>query len=540
MKAVLAGLCLALVAGSASARPVGSTQMPMIDRTGIRPMLMVDGAPFFMLGGEVNNSSNTPLLLPKVWSVAARLGANTVAMPVGWGQIEPDEGRYDFSFVDILLQQARAHGQRLDLVWFATWKNGGIGSAPGWVRADHVRFARDRDEQGQELGAFSPFGSQTLAADSRAFAALMRHLAIVDKTHVAIVVQVENEPGLFGLPRDHGAAANAAYALPVPTALAQAFGHAAGSWRDVFGPLAENAFMSWHIGRYVDTVAAAGKAELPLPMYVNAAVSDPLLPTPNPAWVSSGSPDYNMIGVWKIAAPHLDWVSPDIYWPDWPRARAFLDAYNRSDNPLMIPEIGNAPAFARLFWAVVGRGGIGFSPFGMDDTGYVNYPLGTKVLDAATIDAFAANYRFFAPNAAGWLSLARTCPVWGTARDTGQDQQQIFGPWSVTVRYGQWMIGDESWTFVPVDPSPNATRPVGGAAVLQLAPGDFLVMGRDVRIAFSRPDHGRWEYERVETGRLLPSGHWQPSYPLGGDQTDYGINIGNEPMLVRVRLTAVH
>ena len=499
---------------------------------------MVDGAPFFILGAEVNNSSNTTVLLPKVWSVAARLGSNTVAMPVGWGQIEPGEGRYDFSFVDALLQQARAHGQRLDLTWFATWKNGGIGYAPEWVRENRQRFPRDRDEQGNELGAFSPFGTQTLAADARAFAALMGHLALVDKHHTVIVVQVENEPGLFGLPRDHGAAADAAYAAPVPAALAGAVGHAGGTWRDVFGPLAENAFMSWYIGRYVDAVATAGKARLPLPMYVNAAVSDPLRPNPDPAWVSSGSPDYNMIAVWKAAAPHLDWVSPDIYWPDWPRAQAFFDAYTRSDNPLMIPEIGNAPAFARLFWAVVGRGGIGFSPFGMDDTGYVNYPLGTKVLDAATIDAFATNYRFFAPNAAGWLRLARDKTAWGTSRDAGQSQMHRFGAWTVTVRYGQWMIGDENWTFVPVDPSPNATRPVGGAAVLELAPDDFLVMGRDIRVSFARSDRGRWEYKRVETGRLQPSGRWQTLYPLGGDQTDYGINIGNEPKLVRVRLVA--
>ena len=48
---------------------------------------------------------------------------------------------------------------------------------------------------------------------------------------------------------------------------------------------------------------------------------------------------------------------------------------------------------------------IGFAPFGMDATGYSNYPLGAKDMDAAALDAFAAKYAAFADVASAWPRL---------------------------------------------------------------------------------------------------------------------------------------
>jgi beta-galactosidase GanA len=39
------------------------------------------------------------------------------------GQVEPEEGTFDFSFVDTLLELARERRVRLVLLRFATWKN---------------------------------------------------------------------------------------------------------------------------------------------------------------------------------------------------------------------------------------------------------------------------------------------------------------------------------------------------------------------------------------------------------------------------------
>ena len=49
-----------------------------------------------------------------------------------------------------------------------------------------------------------------------------------------------------------------------------------GSWSEVFGDRADEYFQAWSVARFIGEVAAAGKAEYPLPMYVNAALRDPL------------------------------------------------------------------------------------------------------------------------------------------------------------------------------------------------------------------------------------------------------------------------
>ena len=75
--------------------------------------------------------------------------------------------------------------------------------------------------------------------------------------------------------------------------------------------------------------------------------------------------------------------------------------------PLLVPEIGNDPVFARYFYDVLGAQAIGIVPFGIDYTGYSNFPLGAKNIDEA-IDAFARPYRLLAPMAREWARLSFT------------------------------------------------------------------------------------------------------------------------------------
>ena len=109
-----------------------------------------------MLGAQVNNSSNYPAMLPNVWQVVDPLHANTVEIPVAWEQVEPVEGRFDFSFVDALLPEARQHNVRLVLLWFGAFKNTSPSYAPEWVKGDTKRFPRMITKEGKTHYVLSP------------------------------------------------------------------------------------------------------------------------------------------------------------------------------------------------------------------------------------------------------------------------------------------------------------------------------------------------------------------------------------------------
>src|SRR4051812_25010199 len=122
---LLLGCCLGSaaspVAGAAPQAAAGDGSLPRIVHEGGRSALVVDGAPFLVLGVQVNNSSAWPAMLPKVWPAVEALHANTVEFPIYWEQFEPKRGEFDTTVLDTLLAEARAHGVRLVLLWFGTW-----------------------------------------------------------------------------------------------------------------------------------------------------------------------------------------------------------------------------------------------------------------------------------------------------------------------------------------------------------------------------------------------------------------------------------
>ena len=165
-----------MAAALAAAPVLAAPDLPHLVSQNGRSALIVDGKPFLMLGAQVNNSANYPAALPNVWPTVDKLGANTIEVPVAWEQIEPTEGKFDFSFLDVLLKEARAHDKRLVILWFGTWKNTNANYTPAWVKLDPKRFPRMINTKGQLHYVLSPLGANTLAADRNAFTHLMQHL----------------------------------------------------------------------------------------------------------------------------------------------------------------------------------------------------------------------------------------------------------------------------------------------------------------------------------------------------------------------------
>ena len=259
--------CCALL--SASAQPHVVSAIPHLEKRGTATQLIVDGKPFLVLGGELHNSSssNSEYVDPILTKLSS-IHLNTVLAAVCWDLVEPTEGKFDFSLVAGLIQDARRHNLRLVLLWFGSWKNGVSTYAPVWVKTDLERFPRAQDKDGNSLEILSTLSEVSRDADARAFAALMRHIRIVDgDAHTVLMIQVENEVGVLTETRDRSAAAEKAFRGPVPSELMialeknkntlipglykrwEAGGFKTyGNWEEIFGvgDETDEIFMAWN------------------------------------------------------------------------------------------------------------------------------------------------------------------------------------------------------------------------------------------------------------------------------------------------------
>jgi hypothetical protein len=494
--------------------------------------LLVDGRPYLVLGGQVHNSSAWPSELPRVWKALAELHANTVEAPVYWEQIEPQPGNFSWDNVDLLVKGAREHNLHVVLLWFGTWKNGNMHYVPEWVKTDTKRFPRVIRADGEPIDVLSASSRANLEADKAAFTALMRHLKALDgDEHTLLLVQVENESGIIGSPRDFSPESNKEFAGQVPADMLAAAHKQPGTWREVFGGEADELFQLYHQAHYLDEIAAAGKAEFDIPLYMNVWLSYPPaeLPerrTPIPGiQYPSGGAVQRWVGLWRTLAPSVNAIAPDIYGDDAGFVREVLAAYHRPDNPLLVPEIGKRDSFARYDFLALGEGAVGIAPFGID-------PRGWNILGDVPAAAHARNFALLAPMVREIATLNFEGKLKASMEEVGAAQQELdFGSWQATVSYGF--------------PQPDGRRPPGtndahGVALVgQLGPDEFLVTAVDGSVSFHLPGRlpgMRMQILAAEEGSYQ-GGVWKPVRLLNGDETDRGLQFhADDAAVVRVKL----
>ncbi len=464
---------------------VSPAQVVKLNKAKQHSQLMVDGKPFHMLGGELGNSTASwlPHQIDSVFSRLKQLNLNTVLVPAYWELIEPEQGKFSFTEVDNAINIARKHDLKVVFLWFGSWKNSMSCYAPQWIKSNRSKYPYIKTKDGRNHEIMSPFAQSNLNADLNAFVTFMKHINNVDKEYgTVLMVQIENEIGMIPEARDHSDDANRLYQSNVPSELIdylkknkkdlhpvllnkwQTTNYTEkGSWTTVFGDdiYTEELFMAWHFGHYVNKLALSGKQVHNIPMYLNAALnSRGRLPG---AYPSAGPLDH-LIDIWRVAAPKIDFISPDIYDPGF---KTWCSKYNRDFNPLFIPEIRLDDANAiQVLYAIGEHGALGFSPFSIEDSRLEDNPLAKSYSILAKLQPVIARKQL--------VDKVRGVHFDNETRDTTIN----LGSYSIQFKH-DYTLG---WDAKAKD---GSQWPEAGAIIIELADGEYLVAGSGVVATFA-------------------------------------------------------
>jgi hypothetical protein len=549
-----------------------SSGPPHLQKQGTATQLLVDGKPFIALSGELTGDAATSVEnMAPIWPKLAAANLNAVIVAVSWAQLEPEEGKFNYTMVDDVVAKARENRMKVIFIWFASWKNGTSSYAPYWVKKDYQRFPRIQIDDGKTVSISGPiellstFGTATRDADAAGFAALMHHIGQIDSSqHTVIMMQVENEVGVLRDTRDRSPAANRAFAGPVPAELMQYLqahkdslipelrdvwaangSKTSGTWEEVFGPgkpasveipiqttsppmsalehenswqqlhwPSDEIFMAWNYARYIEQVAVAGKAAYNIPMYVNG-----WLQQPNHAWLGtypSGGPMPQVHDIWRAGAPDIDILAPDLYLAYFDQV---CERFTRNGNPLFIPET-NASA-PNVVMAVGKYNTIGFSPFGVDG----NRPIAQDLADA---------YRMIEQMSPVIVAHQGTDSIAAQRLSNGEAPETVkLGNYNLTLTYAgrnMHLAPQARGGVVGSAPPPASGAPVeppgdAAAILINTAPDEFYLadVGAGVRVDFApnTPGPGNVGLGDVQEGRFV-DGKWQVIRQLAGDDTAQG------------------
>lgn len=486
--------------------------------------LIVNNRPFLSVAGEVHNSSSSSVeYMEKIWPKLVQMNLNTVLVPVSWELVEPKEGQFNFDLIDSLIIKARESNLKIIFLWFGSWKNMVSTYVPGWVKSDPDRYSLFCIKNGEKLQMLSAFEKENILADSRAFAALMKHVKQVDaREQTVIMIQVENEVGTQGGGRDYSKLALEAYKNKVPKELilylqknnstlipefkkiwASNGFKTSGNWVEIFGEgiACNEIFMAWHLAHYIGEVIKAGKGEYNIPMFVNASVGRQ---DGKPGTYPSGGPLPFVMDVWRAGAPELDMLCPDIYVSNFAE---WCERYTQSGNPLYIPETGGGETGAiNALQAFCNFNAIGFSPFGIESR--VEDP------DNGSIPQIYGIIRQLTPlilTKKGKLQMVAISGRPEKAKDS-------------TI-LGRYLIDLE---FRKSRSSSDENTELSYALLIETGPDEFIAAGKNVNIQFALTKNpGKITGILAAEEGSFENGIWIPGRRLNGDEIMASYDMSN-------------
>ncbi len=279
--------------------------------------------------------------------------------------------------------------------------------------------------------------------------------------------------------------------------------------------------MAWYFARYAGQVAAAGKAEYPLPMYVNAAINPAKLQA-RP--IPQRGPLPHLMDIWRTGAPQIDFFSPDIYFPNF---KEWCEKYDRARNPLFIPE--TRPDTANLFFAVGQCNAMGYSPFGIEDE--FSKPRINNLSLAKCYETLSQLTPLILKNQ-GMGTMA------GVVLDeTNQTQQIQLGSFTLNVAH------DYTWAYSGGLHKTNEWPHFGGV-IISTAPDEYIIAGNGLIVTFTpnSPGDSIAGIASIDEGTFA-NDSWVAARRLNGDENHQGRHLRLPPdqfSIQRVRLYRYH
>ncbi len=357
--------------------PVSRNSAPHFEVMDGRKVLFVDGLPFTALSAETEwnelihgKYAETMGVYDYTYPAAAKMQLNALKVPVKWSMVEPEEGRYDFAYVDHAKHMAEENHLKLILNWFGHYASGqgtayrnftGEVFAPMYIIKDEQRFPRAVDADGKpHPDALSFDYPAIIERETAALRAFLEHIRKVDSaTHTVIMIQVENEIAVFGSDRRNPK-----------------------MWRD-HSPAAEKRFREKHFTddlrytawdyavNWLRPITEAGVKAYPLPFFVNfvgGKLAD---------WMTGGAPGED-VATYLDNCPAIVFAGLNLYVSnpaDYSADdfRMALDAYRIGRNLPSLTETnsGNSPLSPRHVFLAVGEYGSPlFAPWSL----IVSYP----------------------------------------------------------------------------------------------------------------------------------------------------------------------
>lgn len=474
--------------------------------------ISVEGRPFITLGAQfradrwlVQGGYTLERLSGEgVIGWAKALNCNTVQIPIPWREIEPEQERYDWSFLAWCVAECRKYALRMEIVWFgsnvcgAGWHN----VTPHWLNADPGKYTRMMTADGRPLGehtvhhsdgqkyTFCVENPDLLEAECRTVGRMMDYLLDNDPHHTVIGFQVENEPSLvqhnpalLEIDRCHCARCNALYAE--------------SGCNDAME------FSRISLTRYLDRIGSAVKRSRKS-MYTRVN------------WISPYWDFDEDTGKVVRDAPHLDFVGYDTYGRDQREIYRLLTGDLSMDNG-NIPHLGELEGglhgCAEKIVDLLAANGYGVSVYQL--TGYTdgddNYLLDPHGADARDwTDEVRRTY--------GMLGKAQA--LLATRRHGDGDEIQFFNCMGQTDRRYE---GAKIVSGHPVSYGTDC-----GGIGIALALGDdglVLMSAKSGVFTIDAPDDG-W---RCEEGFFGPDGTWQ-------QEEDMGVRLQRDRSSVRLAL----